>query len=189
MGLGIAAASQSIERDPDLAKSQLAELKKMSSDLIQELQALIAGLRPSVLDDLGLVPALTGLVQEFSDRTQIETHFQLRGHEQRIQAEIETIIFRIAQESLTNINKHAQATEVSVFLDFGDTAVGLRIRDNGRGFNPQEILHSDPKQQWGLLGIRERVSLVGGTCDIVSWPGDGTMIQVSIPLNREVSSA
>ncbi len=188
LGLGIAAASESIERDPELARSQLLELKKMNSDLVQELQALIAGLRPSVLDDLGLVPAVSGLAQEFNDRTQIETHFQLLGREQRIQAEIETIVFRIAQESLTNINKHAKATEVRVALDFGEASVGLRVQDNGCGFNPQEILNSDPKQQWGLLGIRERVSLVGGACNIVSWPDEGTTIQVSIPLDKEVAS-
>ena len=85
------------------------------------------------------------------------------------------------------MTKHAQATYVRLLLDFTEIAIGLRIHDNGCGFNPQEILRSDQKHQWGLIGIRERVALVGGTCNIVSWPGDGTTIQVSIPLNEETA--
>jgi signal transduction histidine kinase len=185
MGLGLAAASESVRTDPELAERQLVELKTMSGQLVQELQGLIAGLRPSVLDDLGLVPALDGLVKEFEDRTRVETEFKQTGNSRRILPDFETIVFRIAQEGLSNVAKHTQATLVQVHLDFMESSVGLRIQDNGCGFNPQEILHSDPKHQWGLIGIRERVALVGGACDIVSWPGDGTIIQVSIPLNEE----
>ena len=159
----------------------------MSGQLVQELQGLIAGLRPSVLDDLGLVPALYGLVKEFEERTHVEAQVKVTGSSRRILPDIETILFRIAQEGLTNVTKHAGATLVKVLLDFGETAVGLRVQDNGCGFNPQEILHSDPKHRWGLFGIRERVALVGGVCDIVSWPGDGTTIRVTIPLNEEIA--
>jgi signal transduction histidine kinase len=86
------------------------------------------------------------------------------------------------------VTKHAQATLVQLLLNFTELAVRLRIQDNGCGFNPQEILRSDPKHQWGLIGIRERVALVGGDCDIASSPGNGTTIQVSIPLNEDTSN-
>ena len=186
LGMGLAAARDSVRIDPKLAERQLIELKSMSGQLVQELQGLIAGLRPSVLDNLGLVPALDGLVKEFEQRTQVKTEFVLTGSERRIMPDIETILFRIAQESFSNVTKHARASLVRILIDFGESAIGLRIQDNGCGFIPQDILGSDPKHQWGLLGIRERVALVGGTCDIVSWPGDGTTIQVTFRCKRKV---
>ena len=185
LGMGLAAARDSVRTDPKLAERQLVELKTMSGQLVQELQGLIAGLRPTVLDNLGLVPALDGLVQEFEERTQVKTVFKLTGNRRRIVPDIETIVFRIAQESLSNVTKHARATLVSILISFSVSAIGLRIKDNGCGFDPQEILGSDPKHHWGLVGIKERVALVGGTCDIVSWPGAGTTIQVNIPLKEE----
>ncbi|MCA9947397.1 MAG: GAF domain-containing protein, partial [Anaerolineales bacterium] len=103
LGLGFAAASENMQHNPTLAASQLAELKVMSTEALQELRDLIRDLRPSLLDDLGLVPALQSQVQSFAERTGVQTEFVLNGRRQRVQPEIETIVFRIAQEALTNV--------------------------------------------------------------------------------------
>ena len=156
----------------------------MSTQALQELRDLIGDLRPSLLDDLGLVPALQNQVQSFAQRTGVQTDFILNGRRQRVPPEIETIVFRIAQEALTNVAKHADATQVAVQITFGDELLGLEISDDGRGFEPQTIFEVDSgtRQVWGLLGMQERVALVGGSCDISSQPEQGTTIQVSIPI-------
>jgi len=106
------------------------------------------------------------------------------GGRRRVQPEIETVLFRIAQEALTNVAKHAAAQTVAVRLAFADDAVRLTVQDDGCGFDPDEALRPEPERRraWGLLGIQERVALVGGTCQIMSQPGAGAMIQVSIPV-------
>ena len=185
LGLGLAAAGESLRSNPELGQRQLAELKGMSGQLVQELQRLIAGLRPSILDDLGLVPALRGLVKDFENRERVQVRFQVTGEQRRIRLDFETIIFRIAQESLTNVSKHANASSLMLRLDFAAQNISLQIEDDGRGFDAEEVLRSASKRHWGLLGIKERVALVGGQCDIVSEPGKGTTIRVSVPLSEE----
>ncbi|HID53513.1 MAG TPA: hypothetical protein EYP41_15960 [Anaerolineae bacterium] len=187
LSLGLAAASASVQRDPALATRQLNELKTMSTRVIKELHDLVMGLRPSILDDLGLVPALRGQVQKFEERTGIVTRFKVNGRIRRIQPEIETTIFRIAQESLTNVVKHADARHVTVQLTYDETAIHLMVQDDGSGFDQDEALRADSEYRWGLLGMQERVSLAGGDWEIDSQPGAGTSIQVSIPISEAMS--
>lgn len=187
LGLGFAAASENVQHNPTLASSQLAELKVMSTQALQELRDLIRDLRPSLLDDLGLVPALQSQVQLFAERTGVQAEFVLNGRRQRVQPETETIVFRIAQEALTNVAKHAQASQVTVEVSFTDNLLCLEVRDDGRGFEPQMAFESigNKQQAWGLLGMQERVALVGGSCVVHSAPGNGTAVQVSIPITAE----
>ncbi|MCB9418523.1 MAG: GAF domain-containing sensor histidine kinase [Ardenticatenaceae bacterium] len=187
LGLGLAAARDSITRDPERSFQQLDELKSMGTQVLHELQDLVTGLRPSVLDDLGLLPALRGLVQQFDNRVETAVHLNVQGHSRRLQPEIETVLFRIAQEALTNAVRHAQAAHVNVALDFNTDFTELRIEDDGCGFDPEAILRTDHKQHWGLLGIEERVTLVGGRSQIHSSPGEGTIIAVNIPLQEELA--
>lgn len=187
LGLGLAAASERVKSNPSLASQQLAELKKLSAQALEELHELVADLRPSLLDDLGLVPALRKQVQEFASRTEVQADFVVNGRHRRVKPEIETILFRIAQEALTNVAKHAAAETVSVRLAYTDNSVQLTVQDDGRGFDPDKVFNTGPKQRraWGLLGIQERVALVGGTLEIESQPGAGTTIRVDIPLIYE----
>lgn len=185
LGLGLAAASDSINNDPERGIQQLAELKTMSNQVMNELQNLVAGLRPSVLDDLGLVPALRGLVKDFENRTGLAASLEVKGSPRRGYPELETVMFRITQETLTNVAKHANANLVEVTLIYQDQDVALLVKDDGRGFDPDEVLRLDPRHQWGLLGIEERVALVGGTFVIESQPGLGTTIRVEIPFRGE----
>ena len=182
LGLGLAAAGESIRSDPDLATKQLSELKHLNAEALQELHDLIGDLRPAILDDLGLIPALKGQVREFEARTGVEAAFRVEGKRRPLRPDIETIVFRIGQEALTNIAKHAGAEHVIVELCYNERLLRLVVQDDGQGFDPEEALHVDgPRRAWGLLGMQERVALVGGACNIESQPGSGTRIEATIP--------
>ncbi|MBK7895220.1 MAG: histidine kinase [Candidatus Promineifilaceae bacterium] len=184
LGLGFAAASENVQHNPTLASSQLTELKSMSTQALQELRDMIQDLRPSLLDDMGLVPALQSQVQLFSERTGVKAEFVLNGRRQRVQPEIETIVFRIAQEAMNNVAKHARANQVTVTIGFVDNLLNLEVRDDGRGFDARRVFEAADghRQVWGLLGMQERVALVGGSCLVHSQPGQGTAVHVSIPI-------
>jgi signal transduction histidine kinase len=186
LGLGLAAASESIPVNPDLASQQLLKLKQLNAQALQELHGMIGDLRPSLLDDLGLVAALKAQTREFEERTGVPVKFQSQGKHTRLVPEIETVIFRIGQEALTNVAKHAEARSVSVLLYFNQNCLKLRVKDDGIGFDPRETLRRDSQRPaWGLLGIQERVALVDGVCFIMSKPGEGTAIHVTVPVRRE----
>ncbi len=184
LGLGLAAASDWVETDPALAGKQLKELKEINSQALRELHGIIGNLRPSVLDDMGLVPAIKSQTRQFEELTEVPTSFQVTGEKRRVQPEIETIIFRICQEALTNVTKHAEASSVTVHLGYGENCIKLTVCDDGKGFDPDKALHPRDVQRtpWGLLGIQERVALVGGVCFIISEPGDGTTIHATVPI-------
>ncbi len=184
LGLGLAAADESTRVNPELASQQLSELKKLNAQALQELHNVIGDLRPSVLDNLGLVPALNAQVRDFESRTGVEADFVVDGKRTRVRADLETIVFRIGQEALTNVAKHAAAESVHVRLRFRSNSLKLSIEDDGRGFDPDDVLYGDGSHRsaWGLLGIQERVALVGGLCSISSEPHKGTQIEATIPL-------
>ena len=184
LGLGLAAASESLQSDPAVAQKQIVELKGLNAHALEELHHVIGDLRPAVLDDLGLVPALMNQVKQFENRFGVEAEFRTTGPRRRLQPEVETIIFRIGQEALTNIAKHARATKACVELLFHENCMKLIVTDDGCGFNPESELRRDSSNRtaWGLLGIQERASLVGGVCFINSKIGKGTTIHVTVPV-------
>ena len=182
LGLGLAAASEMIRRDPAQGRRQLLELREMNNQLVLELQQLVTGLRPSLLDDLGLVPAIKGQLRQLEQQSGVLTRIVIDGNERRLEPEVETIIFRIAQEGLNNIAKHAGASFVLVRLSFNENEIKMMIEDDGRGFDTKEVGRLEPYRRWGLLGIRERVELVGGHYDIISAPGEGTTLWICLPV-------
>ena len=188
LGLGLMAASESVHTDPEQASQQLLELKNLNAQALQELRDLISDLRPSILDDMGLVPAIQAQVKEFEARTGVDAGFMTDGPRRRLPSEIETVIFRIAQESLTNVAKHAEAEHALVRLIFDDQTVQLIVTDDGHGFDPEEALSADDRERraWGLLGIQERINLVGGGCEIASQQGRGTTVRCWVPLDGVV---
>lgn len=189
LGLGFAAVAETVKSNPAKAAEQLLELKQMSTQALTDLRDLIRDLRPSLLDDLGLVPALQSQVQLFQAHSGVHAHLTVHGRVCRLPADIETIVFRIAQEALTNIAKHAAAENVAVMLAFEPGVIQLQVKDDGRGFDSDEIFAAtaQPRHAWGLLGMQERVALVGGSCHITSRPGQGTAVEVSIPLPEDGS--
>lgn len=170
------------ERDTATA-GQLRELESFSTGALGELRRIIADLRPHQLDDLGLIPALRWYTQSFQARRGIACEFQLVGEANRLPPETETVIFRIVQEALTNVARHAQAQSATVCLENQPDAVVVTVRDDGQGFDTDALGHrGQVRSGWGLLGIQERARLLGGRCEIESTPGQGTTVRVSIPL-------
>lgn len=190
LGLGLAAAIESVKKDPATASAQLVELKQLNAQALDELHHLIGDLRPAVLDDLGLIPALKAQVQQFEARTGVQADFVVEGQRHRLRPELETVLFRIGQEALTNVAKHAQAHSVNMHLVFNQSCLKLIVKDDGRGFEPEKVLKANHHERsaWGLLGIQERAALVDGVCFIISEPGSGTTIHVTVPLTNKVEN-
>jgi signal transduction histidine kinase len=182
LGLGLAAAADRVDSEPAAVRRQLIDMKQMNAQVLQEVHNVIADLRPSVLDNLGLLPALRGHIHAFEERTGIQTKLVVRGKSARLKPDVETTIFRIVQEALTNVFRHAAAASASVEIAFAGDSVRLSVADDGRGFDVSTALAGgDGRAAWGLLGIQERASLVGGAAEIVSAPGQGTTLLITIP--------
>ena len=169
-----------------LPKDQaLLEKTKSMSNLmdmtIKTVKRISTELRPGLLDDLGLVAAIEWQAEEFENRTGIRCKLRVVPEDPIVDPDRSTAIFRILQETLTNVSRHAQATRVTVSLKEKDAAVELKVRDNGKGITEEQI--SDP-QSFGLMGIRERVHSCSGVVKIRGVPGKGTTVTVSIPINR-----
>lgn len=168
--------------------AQVRELKNFSTNAIGELRQIIADLRPSLLDDMGLVAALEWYVQNFQQRQNLTARLTVAGASRRLPPEVETVLFRIAQEALTNVAKHARASQVSVQLKMTPAEVILVIEDDGVGFDARKLLASNASRTaWGLLGIQERTILMGGDCSIIATPGHGTLVEVKLPVLQEVT--
>jgi two-component system, NarL family, sensor histidine kinase DevS len=160
----------------DVRKS-VRELRGLVVGTLQDVRRLAVELRPKALDDFGLVPALQRLAETFAEQTGIRVHVQAALGDSRLSGETETALYRIVQEALTNIIKHAQAATVSVVLTRkGDRVVAV-IEDDGRGFDPTDTRD----ERLGLLGMRERITLVNGKLSVESRPGEGTTIAVEVP--------
>jgi signal transduction histidine kinase len=183
LGAGLGGVEQIVMQDPALAQRQIRELKNMTMGAIDNLRQYVSDLRPVVLDDMGLVPALRWYAEQFAERTKIQVDFQTFGIKRRLSSQVETVLFRIAQEGLNNVGRHAHATQAQIKLDFAEASVSLSIEDNGKGFVVEQVLGSNPKRRaWGLLGIQERIALVGGKFKVESEPGCGTRLRVEIPV-------
>jgi signal transduction histidine kinase len=186
LAAGLGGIEQTIVQNLPLAQSQLGELKVMTMHATDNLRQFVSDLRPSLLDDMGLVPAVRWLGKEYKERGHFEVEIQVTGNKRRLPPQIETVLFRIAQEALNNVARHAHASRVCILLNFVDGSALLSIEDNGKGFVVEEILgtHSE-RRAWGLLGMQERLGLVGGKFNIESTPGKGTRLAVEIPLITE----
>ncbi len=173
------------------ARASLADLRVLSGKTLDAVHSLALQLRPSVLDDLGLVPALERLIAEWQRLHGIPATLEtnLRG-KARLAAPIETALYRITQEALTNVARHAAATSVGIILELRQGSVSLIVEDNGRGFEGAALSSgARDERSLGLFGMRERAVLLGGTLTIESAPGAGTTIFVAVPLDAEVSHA
>jgi signal transduction histidine kinase len=180
IGLGLRGVTTTLKQDVEKATQQLRQLEALVARSLDELQRLIADLRPSHLDDLGLAAALRWYAAEVQNRAPLRVTVEVTGEPRTLSTEVKTALFRIAQEALTNTVKHANAKNAHVSLTFGDQDVTLQISDDGCGFNTNHPARKG-RHPWGLEGMRERASLLGGHCDIISSPGSGTLIEVTIP--------
>ncbi len=150
---------------------------------ISELRGLMATLRPPVLDERGLGLALADQVESFQRRTGLSCTLE-SDRNTRLEPEIETVLYRVAQEALANVAKHAKANHVWVFLRADDERADMQVRDDGIGFDPVRVGGLVGSGHFGLAGMRERVEMAGGTYGLVSAPGSGTLIRVRLPRRR-----
>jgi two-component system sensor histidine kinase UhpB len=163
---------------------EVAELKRLVNQAMDELLNLARQLRPSALDDHGLVPAVETQLKRFSARTGIEVRVDTQGDPDTLADVVQTAIYRVAQEALTNVTRHAGATLVELELQEDEGAAELRVSDDGGGFDPSVVArtHSEgPHGGLGLVGMAERARLVGGELDVRSAPGGGTTITLRVP--------
>jgi signal transduction histidine kinase len=149
--------------------------------LISKVRQMSLDLRPSMLDDLGIAPTIIWHIDRYTSQTGIQVNFQQTNvQNRRFRSEIETTIYRVVQEALTNIARHANVKNAAVRLWCTDKILGVQIEDEGQGFDPDEALSTH--QSRGLLGMRERVGFIGGQLSIVSQPGQGASLTIEIPL-------
>jgi PAS domain S-box-containing protein len=167
---------------PKPAIERLDKLHEMTDSALKDVRRFSQDLRPSVLDDLGLVPALEWLATDIEKQGGVTTEFSITGNQHRLPPERELAIFRIAQEALSNVRKHSQASTVEMTIDFSDDAVTLIITDNGQGFYvPQRTSDLVLYEKLGIIGMRERARLVGGTLIVQSDIGAGTTVTLRVP--------
>ena len=172
---------EQLEMD-DAMRQHLVDLQQTTSQILEEIKSMAVELRPSVLDDLGLVPAIRSYIKGYDQMFGMKTEFEASGSKQRTAPLVETVLYRICQEALINCAKYADAEQVFVRYHRGEAQVELVIQDVGCGFDPEQI----PIQGTGLglFGMRERTYLVGGKFQVESALGQGTTVRVSIPIDE-----
>jgi len=172
----LSAAADAVTTAPDVAAREITEAQLLAGAALDEARFAIAGLHPPVLDDLGLAASLESLARSFP---QLEVKADAQPG--RLPAHVETAVYRIAQEALQNVAKHAQARSASVrLLRRGDT-ITLEVEDDGKGFIPAELAGRAGRGGYGLEGMRERAELLGGTLELQSGLGHGTLLRLRFP--------
>lgn len=176
-----------IDVDISKAKEELKGLKKIVRDSLQDVRKIIYNLRPMSLDDLGLVPTLQRYVQTFQDESGIVVSFQTRGSSYEVKPVIALTVFRIVQEALNNVIKHAKAKNISINLEIACSGLKLYIYDDGTGFNVNKlkVRSEDISSGFGLVSMNERVELLNGEMGIDSETGKGTRLKIMIPFTQE----
>ncbi len=184
-----------LRKKPHFGKDEAAalqEIHELTKQGLQSMNSFVQNLRPSLLDDLGLIPALRSLTHNIKS-ADMDVTFTIIGEEKRFTGEVELSVFRIIQEALNNIRKHARATIASVIAEFTKDGIKLTVNDNGQGFDAGGALDDIPHNgKLGLMGMQERTWLLGGTMEIDSKTGEGTTLRFVIPAkieNRAISSS
>jgi len=173
-----------LERDPVQAREELARLKELLRGTLHGIREILADLRPLAVEELGFVEAARRYLAEVERRSGLRVRFALRGDggALHLDPEAELAAYRLVQESVSNVLKHAGATRVDVTVTVGPRHLGLTVRDNGCGFDPSGIQPGSTGSGFGLAGMQERVELLGGTLKILSRAGVGTTVRIRIPL-------
>ena len=171
------------------AQLQVDDSRQLIAKMLEQVRELSLALRPAMLDDLGLVPALRWYVERFKQRSGIDVHLVIRAPH-TLPEKVEVTLYRVVQEALTNVMRHADAQSVTIQLASGEDKVMLLVVDDGRGLESEaEDEAFVTRRGTGLRGLRERAALLDGRVELWSEPGEGTEIMVQIPLKREEGTA
>lgn len=172
-----------LEIDRDGLKQELAELKEAVKKSLQDVRRIIFDLRPMGLDDLGITPAVNRYLETFRERhPALEVESEFTGQQQRFESVVEVALYRIIQEALQNVVKHARATHVKVLLGNDGKRFSVRIIDDGHGFDVHKFMEAPKKDNYGLIGMKERMEILGGQLHINSQKGKGTEILAVLPI-------
>lgn len=169
---------QLMEKDRKKAKNELKSLKKIVRLSVKDVRKIIYDLRPMSLDDLGLIPTLRKYIDKFNQRADVVIDLKVLGNKIRLSSSHEVTIFRLVQESLNNIDKHAGATSGQVSIEYVEEQVNVLISDNGKGFDESDV----GEDKFGLVSMRERCELLGGEMEINTDKSQGTRIKITIPI-------
>ncbi|MBI2334146.1 MAG: sensor histidine kinase [Chloroflexi bacterium] len=188
--IGMGLKGLAVETDSKERLSTLTQLQSLTSDSIRELQRIISDLRPAHLDDLGLSATLRWYASRIHELTSIHVRVDFDGDEPALDDAVKITIFRIVQEALNNVIKHAQATIVNVKIHYLEKEVRIHVFDNGIGFDMKDVQSRIGRVSLGLAGMEERAALLGGGVTVSSRPGYGTEVEAVVPIhlmNKEVS--
>jgi signal transduction histidine kinase len=186
IGLGLKEIEEKLPSDLYLTmEGILADMNSIIERASEQVSELSLDLRPSMLDDLGLIPTLRWYFNKIGKRTNLEIKFESIHLDERLDPDLETVLYRISQEALNNIIKHADATNVMVRLERKQDSIALYIKDDGKGFDVQKTLMDQLKGRIGLLGMQERASIMRGSLSIQSRKGHGTVILAEMPVGIE----
>ena len=180
--LGGSSGKDRLKAELHTVENQIAEAQKLVEQTMEAVHRFARELRPALLDDLGLAAALRSHVQSFAERTQLQVTFEADPIVEQLGDDEKMVVYRVVQEALTNVARHAEATQVSVNIRQTRVAVRLVISDNGKAFSSTQ--KEDSQKRLGVLGMQERVRLVNGTFHIDSREGKGTTVRVDLPLPR-----
>ena len=170
-----------IDTDAERAKTELKALREHIRSALSEIRKIIFDLRPMALDDLGLVPTIRGILDVLREQYGLFTEIAVTGKERRVEPHIEIGMFRVVQEALNNVVKHAQAASIRVRIEFAANGVTVIVEDDGKGFDFSD--EGSPAGHFGIMGMQERVQLLEGKLAIKSAPNGGTRVIVSVPID------
>jgi signal transduction histidine kinase len=177
--MSLGSAEQALPPRLGALKERLSELTTVTAETLEEIRRLILDLRPSLLDDLGLLPAIGWYAENYLTKAGVEVELKATNMDKRLPPQVEITLFRILQEAITNIVKHSEAKRTRISLDLRDSVVHAVVEDDGKGFDMEQVKGLG---RLGLVGVQERVSLLEGSFNIHSSPGEGTKLEVAIPV-------
>ena len=173
-----------LDVEPEKVRGELQELKKIVRNNLQDVRKIIFDLRPMALDDLGVVPAVKKYIKDFREKYDINIEMTFRGKDIRLDSLLEIALFRLVQEALNNVAKHAHAANVRVAFEIRDHEARVMVEDDGVGFILERVLNNRSGVNFGLISMKERIDLLGGTMNIDTKPGSGTRILFTMPVKE-----
>ncbi len=169
--------------DVERAQKEFVEIRKMAQNTLDDVTRLMFNLRPPVLDDVGVFPALRRYIDQYQRENGIRTKIVIKGRRRRFYPLVEITIYRIVQEALTNVRKHAEASQVTVEIEVNQEKLRGEVKDNGKGFKPSAFLtKKEVDGHLGLFSMKERSALLDGTLEVESSPGGGTAVRFEFPI-------
>jgi PAS domain S-box-containing protein len=187
VGINVHLASLTVKASVNLKdlRKKIAQTQRLVEKSVNIVHRFARELRPTVLDDLGLIPALESFIKDFTKRTKIRIHFTAFAGVEQLDSIQRTVLYRVAQSALANVDRHAHASDVKVSIRKLQDVIRLEIHDNGKSFDLERVLFAKRHKRLGLLGSRERVEMVGGKFGVESAPGQGTTISAEIPISGD----